>query len=63
MTQPTMLQTSITPDDMEMFLDDIETMNEKLERLYKARHKQEPAEEQAAIADLLKTWNCLKGLY
>ncbi len=63
MTQPTTLQNSIAPEDMEMFLDDIETMNEMLDRLYKARCKQEPEAEQAAISDLLKTWNCLKSLY
>lgn len=63
MTQSTMQQSSTASEDVEAFVDDLETINEKLEAIYKARHKAEPEEEQAAIADLLKTWNCLKALY
>jgi len=48
---------------MEMFLDEVETIHEKLDAIYKARCRQETEEEQRAIADLLKTWNCLKALY
>lgn len=63
MTQSTMQQSAIAPEDVEAFVDDLETISEKLDLIYKARRKREPEEEQAAIADLLKTWNCLKALY
>jgi hypothetical protein len=71
MTQPMMLQDArseadpsrIAPEDVEVFVDDLETISEKLDLIYKARRKREPEEEQAAISDLLKTWNCLKALY
>lgn len=63
MTQSTMPQSAIASEDMEAFVDDLETIPEKLDLIYNARRRREPEEEQAAIADLLKTWNCLKALY
>lgn len=63
MTQPTLLQSAIAPEDMDAFVDDLETISEKLDLIYKARRRRESEEEQAAISDLLKIWNCLKALY
>ena len=53
----------VAPEDVEAFVDDLETIFQTLDLIYKARRGREPEEEQAAIADLLKTWNCLKALY
>lgn len=63
MTQSIMQQSANAPEDVEAFVDDLETISEKLDLIYKARRRREPEEEQAAIADLLKIWNCLKALY
>jgi hypothetical protein len=63
MTQPTLLQDAIAPEDMDAFVDDLETIAEKLDLIYKARRRREIEEEQRATSDLLKTWNCLKALY
>lgn len=71
MTQPTMLPdvrreadlSRIAPENVDTFVDDLETIAQTLDLIYKARRKRELEEEQAAIADLLKTWNCLKALY
>lgn len=63
LTQSTKQQSAVASEDMEALVDDLETISEKLDLIYKARRRREPEEEQAAIANLLKTWNCLKALY